>query len=867
MSRIGRAEAARRDVDLVARDRRLTAIVAAFGRSSLERSSSARSRRARAPRRRRRQGGTASCADPIRCTAPACRPAAGVLTAVHVGLLALHMLRHQLHLGSLRGPPQATARDRRVRRRRHRDERARARALRDDRGRRRAGRRWRAARPLVLARRRRLAAQARIQSFTGITQDMVDARAAARGRPARAGAAAARPRARRPQRALRPHRAARRLRPRRARLARPAVLCTVALARRMAPLQRRRGLAALADALGHRGRPSPTARCPTRRHVRACSARCSAGSARTPRRSATRSRCSRRRAAAAPRGGPPGGARRGGRRPSGRTFSALPQGPGVYVFRDADGRPLYVGKSVCLRTRARAHFTTPAAWTGHAEHVDCQATQSDLGALLLEDRLIKALRPPGNNTRQAQPRRLRLPALPARHPVPDPRGRARAGGRARGHRRRRSAAAPPRPSSSSSSTRCSGCATAAGGCPRAERPRAYGQIGRCLSPCLGRPRPEPLPRAARRRAAALRRPPDGGGALLAHLDAQRRDAVAQRDFERGRVAARAGASGSRPRPPARRLLRATHAGVRLVVAPHPSKPGRFDAFWIAGGRVVDWASCPTARASSRRAGRRAARRPAPGARPLASARRGRRPARRLVDGEPRPAGARARRRGAGRRRLARWVAAYGRRRDPRPRPRPARAPPGTGGGAALAHGAAGGWRSWRSRRRTRGAAASSFACGLQQLPSASPRTSRPRRRRTRPSRSTTRRARRPARRGGSTSTGTTRSRRRSAASRATVGQPAASSWLRHRDGSSTTSALRRRRRPRPSRPAPPRGARWRARSGRPAATSRRCRASRRSRSPSRSGVPGATGADRRRPRRWRFGLPRKCSRATVSWPT
>src|SRR5918997_8161 len=70
--------------------------------------------------------------------------------------------------------------------------------------------------------------------------------------------------------------------------------------------------------------------------------------------------------------------------------------PGVYVFRDADGRPLYVGKSVCLRTRARAHFTTPGEWTGQAEHVDYQPTHSELGALVLENRLIKALKPPGN---------------------------------------------------------------------------------------------------------------------------------------------------------------------------------------------------------------------------------------------------------------------------------------------------------------------------------------------------------------------------------------------------------------------------------------------------------------------------------------
>jgi DNA polymerase-3 subunit epsilon len=40
------------------------------------------------------------------------------------------------------------------------------------------------------------------------------------------------------------------------------------------------------------------------------------------------------------------------------------------------------------------------------------------------------------------------------------------------------------------------------------------------------------------------------------------------------------------------MLRATHAGTRLVLAPHPQARGRFDAFWIAGGRVVDWGALP-----------------------------------------------------------------------------------------------------------------------------------------------------------------------------------------------------------------------------------------------------------------------------------
>ena len=101
----------------------------------------------------------------------------------------------------------------------------------------------------------------------------------------------------------------------------------------------------------------------------------------------------------------PQAARHRPRRPRGERphLAALPHEPGVYVFRDADGRPLYVGKSIDLRTRARAHFTSGAAWTAQAEHVDHQITESELGALLLEDRLIKALKPPGNTRGKQDP--------------------------------------------------------------------------------------------------------------------------------------------------------------------------------------------------------------------------------------------------------------------------------------------------------------------------------------------------------------------------------------------------------------------------------------------------------------------------------
>ena len=80
-------------------------------------------------------------------------------------------------------------------------------------------------------------------------------------------------------------------------------------------------------------------------------------------------------------------------------FADLPGDPGVYLFRDAAGATLYVGKSVSIRSRARAHFapsSAPAQWTAHARIVDYRATRSELGALVLENRLIKQLKPAGN---------------------------------------------------------------------------------------------------------------------------------------------------------------------------------------------------------------------------------------------------------------------------------------------------------------------------------------------------------------------------------------------------------------------------------------------------------------------------------------
>ena len=110
-------------------------------------------------------------------------------------------------------------------------------------------------------------------------------------------------------------------------------------------------------------------------------------------------------------------------------LSKLPDDPGVYVFRNEAGQPLYVGKSVAVKSRARAHFCQPGEWTGQAEVVDYIPTNSELGALILENRLIKRWKPTGQPGAQAN-RPLGVPRLPARHPLPRARGGPRAGGRA-----------------------------------------------------------------------------------------------------------------------------------------------------------------------------------------------------------------------------------------------------------------------------------------------------------------------------------------------------------------------------------------------------------------------------------------------------
>jgi excinuclease ABC subunit C len=81
---------------------------------------------------------------------------------------------------------------------------------------------------------------------------------------------------------------------------------------------------------------------------------------------------------------------------------ALPDSPGVYLFRDAHGRTLYVGKAKSIRKRVASHFSshphtrTAEEFLAKVESIDFVATANEAEALLAEQNFIKQHRPAYN---------------------------------------------------------------------------------------------------------------------------------------------------------------------------------------------------------------------------------------------------------------------------------------------------------------------------------------------------------------------------------------------------------------------------------------------------------------------------------------
>ncbi len=71
----------------------------------------------------------------------------------------------------------------------------------------------------------------------------------------------------------------------------------------------------------------------------------------------------------------------------------LPDEPGVYLFRDARGRVIYVGKAKSIKKRVASHFSSRSTMSTFIDHIESLVVQTEAEALLTEQHFIKQYRP------------------------------------------------------------------------------------------------------------------------------------------------------------------------------------------------------------------------------------------------------------------------------------------------------------------------------------------------------------------------------------------------------------------------------------------------------------------------------------------
>ena len=101
-------------------------------------------------------------------------------------------------------------------------------------------------------------------------------------------------------------------------------------------------------------------------------------------------------------------------------LDALPEAPGVYLFYGLNALPLYIGKSRNLRERVGAHFSsdyrsaTDLRLSSEIQRIEFEETAGEIGALLREAALVKAMFPAHNHAlrRKSESGVLELPEAP-----------------------------------------------------------------------------------------------------------------------------------------------------------------------------------------------------------------------------------------------------------------------------------------------------------------------------------------------------------------------------------------------------------------------------------------------------------------------
>jgi DNA polymerase-3 subunit epsilon len=261
----------------------------------------------------------------------------------------------------------------------------------------------------------------------------------------------------------------------------------------------------------------------------------------------------------------------------------LPRGPGVYYFVDKHGTTLYVGKAKDLKARVRTYFNGGdgrrkiGRLVREVAEVRYKETQSELHALIFEDREIKRLLPRYNSAGRGEERArwfIKLD-LDAPYPVPE---------RVNGDDRTNGATylGPYR-----SANILDTCIEALGrvfplrrclGDPE-DGVCFYGQMGRC-APCLGMGEEEYRAEVIGEIVALLRG--EGGEEHLTALVGERERLAGELEFE--------AAARLRDLIAGIERIRLTRAvvgaeGIQAVVAPS-TEPGIVEVFALSGGRLV-----------------------------------------------------------------------------------------------------------------------------------------------------------------------------------------------------------------------------------------------------------------------------------------
>jgi DNA polymerase III subunit epsilon len=261
----------------------------------------------------------------------------------------------------------------------------------------------------------------------------------------------------------------------------------------------------------------------------------------------------------------------------------LPRGPGVYYFVDKHGTILYVGKAKDLKARVRSYFNGGdgrrkiGRLVREVAEVRYKETQSELHALVFEDREIKRLLPRYNSAGRGEEKARWFIKLDLDEPYPIPE-------RVHGDDRPNGATylGPYR-----SANVLDTCIEALGRIFPLRRciggPEAgicfYGQMGRC-APCLGMGEEEYRAEVVGEITALLRG--EGGEEHLEALVGERERLAGELEFE--------AAARLRDLIAGIERIRLTRAvigaeGVQAVVAPS-TEPGIVEVFALSGGRLV-----------------------------------------------------------------------------------------------------------------------------------------------------------------------------------------------------------------------------------------------------------------------------------------